>query len=246
VPAPAPGPAPVTVRQLYQAAQERYATLDSYIVRLTRREKVKDTMNPEEVIRFSFRKEPWSVHFKWLGKEGVGRECIYVKGRYEGKLHTKLAAGDVFLMPAGKRIALAPDSPLVRSASRHPITEAGIGASIDRIGITLAAVERGDRRRGTLGVLVGVNRPEFPVPVNGVEIILPPGVDSSLPRGGRRSYFFDPEEKLPMLICTVDERGKEVEYYRYDRLESPVRLDDSDFDPDRLWGPRPAAGTAKH
>jgi hypothetical protein len=239
-------PAAVSARQLYQDAQAHYATIDSYIARLTRREQIGTKMNPEEVIRFSFRKVPWSVHFKWLGKEGAGRECIFVKGRYEGKLHTRLAAGDVFLMPAGKRMAFSPDSPLVRSASRHPITEAGIGSSIDRIGATLAALERGDRRLGTMNVIHGINRPELKGPVNGLELGLPPGVDPSLPRGGRRTYYFHPEEKLPMLICTTDERGKEVEYYHYDRLEHPVKLDDADFDPDRLWGAqRPAAAAAR-
>ena len=33
-------------------------------------------------------------------------------------------------MPAGRRISLAPDSFLVRSASRHSITDAGFGKTI--------------------------------------------------------------------------------------------------------------------
>jgi hypothetical protein len=235
-PPPPPSAPAVTVRQLYQTARTRFATVDSYIVRLTRREQVKDKLNPEEVILFKFRKEPWSVHLKWLGKEGQGREVVYVKGRYEGKLHTLLAAGDVFLMPAGKRMALSPDNLLVRSACRHPITEAGIGASIDRIGSILAGVERGDPRMGRLTVLAGVKRPEFDQAVAAIEHDLPPGLDPSLPKGGRRTWFFDPELKLPMLIAATDERGREVEYYRYDRLQYPVNLQDSDFDPDLLWG----------
>jgi len=39
---------------------------------------------------------------------------IYVKGRHENKIHTFAAAGDMPLMPAGRRIALAPDSLMVR------------------------------------------------------------------------------------------------------------------------------------
>jgi hypothetical protein len=38
-----------------------------------------------------------------------------------------------------------------------------------------------------------------------------------------------------MLILAKDERGQEVEYYRYDRLQPGVKLDDADFDPDVLW-----------
>jgi hypothetical protein len=237
--APTP-PAEVTARQLYEAARDRYATMDSYIVRLTRREQVKDRLNPEELIALKFRKAPWSVHLKWLGKEGQGREVVYVKGRYEGKIHTLLAAGDIFLMPAGKRMALQIDNILVRSASRHPITEAGIGSAVERIGGYLARQERGDRTVGSLRVLRAVARPEFDRHVSGLEHHLPPGLDSSLPNGGKRTWFFDPDSKLPMLITTTDERGNLVEYYRYDRLLHPVKLDDADFDPDRLWG-KPAA-----
>jgi hypothetical protein len=236
-PAPAPRPAgAITARKLYQTANERISTVDSYIVRLTRREVVKDKMNPEEVLLFKFRKTPWSVYLKWLGKEGQGREVVYVRGQYEGKIHTLLAGGDIPLVPAGRRMALLPDSILVRSACRHPITEAGIGASIDRIGAVLTANERGDRRLGTMTLLADVRRPEFNRPVNALEHTFPPGYDTSLPKGGKRTYFFDPATGLPTLIRTLDERGAEVEYYRYDRLLTGVKLDDADFDPDVLWG----------
>jgi hypothetical protein len=241
---PAPPVAPVTARQLYQAARERFAGIDSYIVRLTRREMLKDRMNPEEVMLFRFRKEPWSVYLKWLGKEGQGREVVYVKGKHEGKIHTLLAAGDIPFVPAGRRMALPPDNVLVRSACRHPITQAGIGASIDRIGEILAAIERGDRKRGSLTVLAPVERPEFDRPVPALEHTLPPGLDPSLPRGGKRTYFFHPESHLPMLVTTRDDRNQEVEYYRYDRLQPSVKLDDADFDPDTLWGKPAARNTA--
>ncbi len=93
---------PHTARQLLQQAAARCATLDSYIVRLTRREFHQDKAQPEEIMLFMFRKDPWSVHFKWLGETARGREVVYVKGKYENKIHTKLAAGDAPLMPAGR------------------------------------------------------------------------------------------------------------------------------------------------
>ncbi len=238
-PTSAPAPSP---RQLYQEALERYQAFDSYIVRLIRREAVKGEMNPEEVILFKFRKEPWSVYMKWLGKHGQGREVVYVRGRHEGKIHTLLAAGDVPLVPAGKRMALAPDSILVKSASRHPITEAGLGACLERLGRNLAAAERGDSKVGQVTLVGPVQRPEFEKPVYGLEHTLPAGLDPSLPRGGKRSHFFDPSNHLPMLVTAKDERGQDVEYYRYDRLQAGVKLDDNDFDPERLWAkPRDAA-----
>src|SRR5262245_4880667 len=51
---PAPGEAP-TVRELYEAARQRYAPIDSYVARLTRREVVKGKQEPEEVILLKFR-----------------------------------------------------------------------------------------------------------------------------------------------------------------------------------------------
>jgi hypothetical protein len=224
-----------TLRQLYQLAQERYADMDSYQVRLTRREQVKGKNQPEEIILFKFRKEPWSLYFKWLSDSGKGREVIYVKGRYGNKMHTRLAAGDAPFMPAGKRLSLDPDSPLVRSACRHPITYAGIGACIDRFGVLLDAQERGDRRLGAVANLGYQNRPELSQPHEVMEHTIAAGVEADLPHGGKRSLYFDPESHLPMLIVTHNERGDEVEYYRYDRLQFPVKLDDDDFNPDKVW-----------
>lgn len=239
---PAPPPAPpaapaataLSVRQIYELARDRYATIDSYIVRLTRREQVKGKDQPEEIILFKFRKNPWSLSFKWLGTVGQGREAIYVKGQHEDKIHTMLAAGDAPFMPAGKVMSLPPDSILVRNASRHAITDAGIGALLDYMGQTLAANERGDHRQGTLTALGLTKRPEFPQRLLAVEKIIPPGAETELPRGGRRITYFDPESHLPVLVTTRDDRGHEVEYYRYDRLLTPVKLNDDDFNPKNL------------
>jgi hypothetical protein len=224
-----------TLRGIHQQAVTRYASIDSYIVRLRRREQVGGKVKPEETLLFKFRKEPWSVYFKWLGKDCYGREAVFVKGRYEGKIHTHLAAGDVPFMPAGKRLAFAPDNPLVRGSSRHSITEAGVGNILERCSLLLAALEQGDERLGKARHLGRVQRPEFPNPCEGVEVVLPPGAEPQLPRGGRRLVLFDVTEHLPVLVQTFDEGGQEVEYYCYDHFQFPVRLDDDDFNPDRLW-----------
>jgi hypothetical protein len=233
---PAPSAVP-TARQLINNAQVRYARIDSYIVRLTRREVVNGEQKPEEVLLFKFRKKPWSLYLKWLAsKDGKGREVVYVKGQHENKIHTLLAAGDIPFVPAGRRMALAPDNVLVRSSTRHSIHEAGFGTLLDRLASLQAAVERGDRTRGRLELLGPLRRPEFEQPVQALEHTLPPRLDPSLPKGGKRTFFFDPETQLPMLIRCVDERGQEVEYYRHAYLQPSVNLDDADFDPDQLWG----------
>ncbi len=233
---------PHTARQLLQQAAARCATLDSYIVRLTRRETSKGKLGPEEIIAFSFRKQPFSVHFKWLGKTSEGREVVYVKDRFDNKIHTKVAAGDSLLLPAGSRLSLSPDNPLVRAASHHPITDAGICRCVEAMVALLDAQERGDRRLGTLTVLPPQRRPEYPKPVETMERTIPPGIEPDLPRGGRRLIYFDPDWQLPMLVVTYDDKGNEIEYYHYDRLITPVNLDDDDFNPDKLWSASPANG----
>jgi Protein of unknown function (DUF1571) len=237
-PAVPPQTPPHTARQILQAAAARYATMDSYIARLTRRDQLKDRNQPEELLLFKFRKEPWSVHLKWLGEVGRGREVVYVKGQYDNKIHTLLAAGDAPLMSAGKRFAIAPDSVFARTASRHSITEAGVGFCLEALTAQLDAQEHGDQTRGSLAAIAPQRRPEYPQPVEALERILPPGVDPDLPRGGRRLICIDPDWQLPLLIITYDDKGQQVEYYLYDRLQAPVRLDDDDFNPDKLFAPK--------
>lgn len=236
VPQQAPADPLTSLRTLQRAAAERYAGVDSYIVRVRRREQVRGKDEPEELMLFKFRKEPWSVYMKWIGPEATGREVIYVKGRYENKLHTRLAAGDVPLMPAGKRMALDPNSALVRASSRRPITDAGIGNLVERFTLLVAAQEKGDATRGTLRYHGPLQRPEFPQPCEAVEQIVPPGRDPNLSQGGRRWWFFDAVTRFPTLMIMQDHTSREVEYYFYDRFEFNVRLDDDDFNPDRLWG----------
>jgi hypothetical protein len=223
------------IRQLYCEASERYAKIDSYIARLRRREQVNGKNKPEELLLFKFRKQPWSVYFKWLGPEGAGREVVYVQGRNGNMIHTLLAAGDMPLAPAGRRMALAPDNIFVRAASRHAITEAGIGTLIDQFGKLVNSTEQDHGPQGTLTYLGVQKRSEFETTVDVVEQVIGPGKEPLLPQGGRRLWMFDPQSKLPAVLITTDQNMHEVEYYCYDRLQYPVHLDDADFDPDRLW-----------
>jgi hypothetical protein len=224
------------LRRLYARAMERYSTIDSYIARLRRREQVNGRDKPEELLLFKFRKQPWSVYFKWLGSESAGREVVYVKGRYGDAIHTLLAAGDMPLVPAGRRMALAPDNIFVRSASRHAITEAGIGYLIEQFGTLVDAPRREDGRAAAT-YLGRQKRSDVDVPLDAAEQIIAPGREPQLPHGGRRLWMFNPADGLPMLVITTDHTGHEVEYYCYDRLQCPLHLDDSDFDPDQLWAP---------
>ncbi|HEY1378881.1 MAG TPA: DUF1571 domain-containing protein [Gemmataceae bacterium] len=239
-PAPADAPAPPPagesdpLRRLYRDAAAGYAKLPCYIARLRRREVVQGRAKPEEVLVFKFREKPYSVHFKWLGDEGKGREVVYVRGQGDDKLHVLTAAGDIPFAPAGKRMDLAADSLLVRSASRYPITEAGIGNMIARFGRLLEALRAGESGL-TVKYLGRVARPEYPVPLEGVECLFPPNHEPEIPDGGRRLVYFDPATHFPVVSLTYDPTGREVDFYCFDRFQLDVKLDDDDFNPDKLW-----------
>src|SRR5204863_8312648 len=120
-------------------------------------------------------------YFKWLGIEAHNREVIYVKGKHGDLIHTLLAQGDMPLMPAGKRMSLSPDNVFVRGASRHSITDAGIGIMVERFGKVLEGMESGDRRRGAMKYLGTLKRPEFDKPFEAAEQAIPPGYEPQLP-----------------------------------------------------------------
>ena len=72
--------------------------------------------------------------------------------------------------------------------------------------------------------------------VEAVEHTIPPGVEPTLAKGGVRFYYFDPSlGHMPGLIVTFDHDRNQVEYYHFDRLQTPTGFDDADFDPDVVW-----------
>jgi hypothetical protein len=221
----------LTCRNLHRRAVERFAAMDSYIARFRRREQINGKDAPEEIIALQFRKQPWSVHMKWVGSEGTGREVVYVKGKYENKIHTLLAATDPKFPLGGNVVSLAPDSPFVRARSRYPITEAGIGALIERFG---RIVDREAAKTRVLRYAGLQKRPEYEEPLEAVEEFISEE-EAPAPRGGRRWWFFEPKSGLPVIAISYDTAGREVEYYCYDRIQAPVGLDDDDFNPDKLW-----------
>lgn len=229
-------PLPNDIDGLHRAAIERFAQVHSYCARLRRRENRDGKPKPEELVLFKERKEPFSVHFKWIGPEAAGREVLYVRGKYGDKLNLVTASGDVPFTPAGRRISMARDSLFVKAANpNHDITQAGLGHNLRDLAALYAAAK--DPGSGVTARLMGpMQRPESKEPLMGVEIKLPVGRDLDLPRGGTRHIFYCPVTRLPVLYQSFDEQGRDFNYNSYDRLQLDLKLDDADFDPDTLWG----------
>jgi len=233
--APAAEPAPPleTPESILAAMTERWSRMDSFESRVVRREAIRGITSPTEVLAFRYRKKPYSVRFKWLGEEGKGREMLYVRDQYADKIHILTAPGDIPFSRAQSRMALAPDSPLVRARSRRSIRETGFDVAIQTLTQSLR------ERPGSVKVVGPTRRDEYPYPLLTVELAVAPREEEGMPDGGKRLMFFDtkadsPSFGLPVMVATYDAAGREIEYYCFDRFIHPTRFDDRDFHPDTL------------
>ncbi len=225
------------LRELHDRAARRYAEIDDYICRFRCREFVQGRHEPENILEFRYRKQPESRYFKWVGGALVGREMVYVRGKYDDRLQIRTGSGDPI---SGFRISLDPHSPRATANSRRTVDEAGIGHLIEEFGKRLTEHEQANGTGGFLRYAGRVERPESEAALECVEQSIPPGAERHLPRGGRRFWFFNQDSRtheyqLPMLIITEDETGREVEYYCFDRMNTNVGLSTEEFDPERLW-----------
>ncbi len=225
----------VAMRRIAVESTKKYQGMDSFEARLTRRETIKGKPQPLEVIRFQYRQNPYSVHLKWIGKEGHDRQVIYVQGQNNGKMHVLTSKQDSILSPM--HMAFSPDDSQVRSKTRHDIREAGMGEAIRQLSNLITKIDRDPSQRNRLRYFGLVQRSEYPARLEAIEERIPPNAETLLPQGGKRTYFFDsnpksPSHMLPVLVLTYDASGKEVEYYCFDQFLYPIRLRDSDFDPE--------------
>ncbi|HVK11168.1 MAG TPA: DUF1571 domain-containing protein [Gemmataceae bacterium] len=227
------------LQRIHRRAVAKFNALDGYEARVTRRETVGTKAMPEEVLQTKFRRQPFSLHVKWVGLENQGREMIFVQGKYKNEVQILTGRHEGLLIPSGKRFSFAPTDSQVRSKSRYDVREGGMGLSLDWMGRVLAIMDKDARQAGRL-TYVGVKpRREREAGLDAVEEVIPPDWEPLLPRGGRRTTYFDPDPQspsfgLPILISTVGDNGREVEYYWFDGLK-PTRFGDADFDAERLW-----------
>ncbi len=236
--APAASDPLAAVRKVAATAVRKWETVDSYEARMTRREVVKGDEGPVEEVIFRFRKSPFSIYMQNVGEAGKGREVLYVQGQNGDKMTVVTGAGDGF---RGLKLALSPDDPKVTSKSRHTIREAGFGNGIARFARTLEAIDAGRVPATTLRPFGRITRTDYPSPLELVEQTIHPGEDPLLPKGGSRQWFFDPTPEspshgLPVLAITRDAAGREVEYYRFTDVRTPLSDDvlRTAFDPERM------------
>jgi hypothetical protein len=239
-PAPAPAPAAAgddlaAVRKLVDAAARRYADIPDFEARLVKQEVVKGRQLPKDEVEYRFRQKPLSVYMKVLSEAGQGREVMYVQGQFGNQIHLITGKGDNRLVGVGFKTSMDPDDSRATEKSRYRIYEVGFGRTLTGLAKQLDAAEGG---RAAVKPLGPVKRPEYPYPLEGVEVVLRPGDDPLLPRGGTRQVYFDPKPDspsylFPVLVITTED-GREVEYYCFDRFKAPAGTTDADWNPARL------------
>ena len=228
-----------TARTLVTAAKTKFDATPDFSAKLTKREMVGGKKQPTEEMKFLFRAEPFSVHLTNTSDAGKGREVLYVKGQNNDKLTIVTGEGDNRLVGAGFKLIVDKDDPRATQRSRGKIDESGLGRPIRTLAKYLDDVDAGKREASTIKALGSVTRKEFKSPVAGVEVTLSSTDDTLLPKGGKRVYYFDTDEKspssrLPVLVITTDAKDDEVEYYLFTDFTLPARLTDADFDPASL------------
>jgi hypothetical protein len=223
------------VGKVVAAAAERWATVPDFEARFVKREVAHGKQIPPCEMVYRFRQQPHSVYLKVVAGAGEGREVLYVRGKFADRMHVLTGKGDNALVGVGFKTDMDPHDKQVTAKSRYNLTEAGFGRVIGGLQKQLALADS----KVTLKPLGAVHRAEYPYPLDGVEAIIPPGVDPTLPKGGTRQIFFDPKpespgHRLPVLVTCREPDGREVEYYCFDKLKVPSGWQDGDWNPARL------------
>lgn len=105
-----------------QASLETLESVRDYEATLRKRELVGGKL-VDHTMTIRFREEPFSVYLKFID-ENAGREVMYVKGQNQDRLLAHEAPGSLKSLVG--TVSLPPDSPEVRSESRHLITDIGL------------------------------------------------------------------------------------------------------------------------
>lgn len=234
---------PIAAASLVNGARTRLDQLGNYQVQLNRQERVGGKLLPVEDVLLSVRRSPKAVRLEWPDGPHKGREVIYSASENGGLMQVNMADS---LVPA--RMSLRPDSPLVMSNSRHPITEAGF----DGVLANLEQAIQGEKAGSPTG---GIVKYGGRVEADGLDHPCDKLVRVT-PSGETWVVFLDPETKLPALVQGNAPDGSLLERYRFLNVKGDVpALAQADaFDAARRWGPpkgllsrlaRPTTGTSK-
>ncbi len=202
--------------------QSTYAAISGYTCTFYKRERVNGKLLPRERIFMKFRK-PFSVYMRWIGEEHEGQEVIYVRGKHDGKMIAHRGSfPDITLR-------VNPSGVLAMRNNRHPVTEAGIGATIQDIVSDYRRAEA--HPEDSVSYTYLGEREIYGQNCRCYEVRVPD--DRSAPYYALRSEIcINEENALPVRIRVWNTRGALVEDYGFGDLDLQPGLTDRDFQPD--------------
>lgn len=237
-PKPAEHPLDPAIRFAQNGLTHIQNDIQDYTSTLVKRERINGKLGEHEYIFTKIRQEkvengrvvaPFSVYMYFLAPDKMkGRECIYVKGKNDGKLVAHEGGGLGKVLPT---VWLKPESQLAMRGNRYPITQTGVEVLTRR----LIEVAQKDRQYGECEVQFFNG-----AKINGrvctcIQVKHPtprPYFTFSLAR-----IFIDDEHQVPIryeaYTWPVKEGGQPVldEEYTYLNVKLNVGLTDADFDP---------------
>lgn len=221
------------VKQILEASARFDAKYPDFVCRLTRTERIRNTVRSPEVMLMKFRRKPRSVYLQWLDPSNEGRATVWVDGENKGKMISRGGKGDLLL--AGKTMWLDPNGSLARSKSTQPITDTGFDRTCAKIWRRYEHLEHGDKSLGTLSVEVGPDPDQPGETYNWIVHQAPPGVDDDLPDGGVHRYGFRQDTGRLEVCKAYNPSGQNMYIFRFERFIPVTDLTDNDFDPDQIW-----------
>jgi hypothetical protein len=225
-PEAAPGSPMDEPLRLIALAGQGYQNVRDYHCLFIKQEQIGGRLQPENSMAMYVRCQPFSVYFVWQSPASVaGQEVCYVAGRNGGNMRVRPRG----LLGAVGFVNLDPNDPRARQTSRHPITEAGIGALINQ----LAAGWPRERQWGVTQVRVAEYKFDNRLCTR-VETTHPASRDGRFMHY-RDVVYFDKETHLPIRFEAYDwlqragDGGAVLEMYSYVSLRLNVGLRDEVF-----------------
>jgi hypothetical protein len=222
---PADNPMDLPLRLIAEARQS-YQGVRDYTCMFVKRERIRNLLQPENVVIFKARTRPFSVYMRWVKPaQQVGQEACYIEGQNKGMLRA-LSPG---LLGVAGFVSVDPRDPRCLENSRHTITEAGIGHLVDVFSQRWDLENRLNRTQVQVAEYVYNQRRCI-------------RVDTRHPDNSSRQYlfyrsvvYFDKENRLPIRVDNydlqgaTDANGSLVESYSYPQLRLNVNLPDATF-----------------
>jgi hypothetical protein len=213
--------------RLLADANQNYLGVRDYTCLFIKKEKIKDKLQPENLIEMKVRTQPFSVYMRWFGPKNLeGQEVCFVTGKNDGKMRVHSTG----ILGIAGFVTIDTRDPRVMDNSRHTIAEAGIGNLLARL------TESWEMERRLNKTLVRIGEYSYNKrPCTRVETVHPEKMGDRF-TSYRTVVYFDKAMHLPIRIEKYDwpkpggpPEGELLENYSYVNLQTNVGLGDAVF-----------------